>query len=64
MTVDPGGLPSPIEHGIRRWIVWRQDGNGNQYEVSRHDSRDEAESVVATMEARQHKQTYWVATTG
>jgi hypothetical protein len=41
--------------------VWRQDDNGNQYEVSRHDTRTEAGSVVASMEARGHKQTYWVA---
>jgi hypothetical protein len=43
------------------WTVWRQDDNGNQYEVSRHGSRTEADSVAATMEARGHKQTYWVA---
>jgi hypothetical protein len=41
--------------------VWRQDDNGNRYEVSRHANRTEAESVAATMEARGHKQTYWVA---
>jgi hypothetical protein len=45
----------------RRWTVWRQDDNGNRYEVSRHDTRGEAESVAAEMEARGHKQTYWVA---
>ena len=43
------------------WTVWRQDDNGNRYEVSRHDTRAEADSVAATMEARGHKQTYWVA---
>jgi len=48
-------------HGTaRRWTVWRQDDNGNRYEVSRHDTRAEAESVAAAMEARGHKQTYWV----
>jgi hypothetical protein len=45
----------------RRWTVWRQDDNGNRYEVSRHDTRAEAESEAAAMEARGHKQTYWVA---
>jgi hypothetical protein len=44
-----------------RWTVWRQDDNGNRFEVSRHDSCAEAESVAATMEDRGHKQTYWVA---
>lgn len=48
-------------HLVERWIVWRQDDNGNQYEVSRHDTRAEAESVAATMDARGHKQIYWVA---
>lgn len=43
------------------WTVWRQDDNGNRYEVSRHDTRAEADSVAAAMEARGHKQTYWVA---
>ncbi len=44
-----------------RWIVWRQDDNGNQFEVARKDSRAEAEELAASMEARGHKQTYWVA---
>ena len=44
-----------------RWIVWRQDDNGNRFEVVRKDSRAEAEEVAAVMEARGHKQTYWVA---
>jgi len=43
------------------WTVWRQDDNGNRYEISRYDSRAEAEAVAVTMEARGHKQTYWVA---
>jgi hypothetical protein len=44
-----------------RWIVWRQDDNGHRFEVVRKDSRAEAEEVAAAMEARGHKQTYWVA---
>ena len=43
------------------WVVWRQDDNGNQYGVSRHDNREEADTVASTMEARGHKQTFWVA---
>jgi hypothetical protein len=49
-----GGLP-------QRWIVWRQDDNGNRYEVGRKDSRADAEELAALMEARGHKQLYWVA---
>jgi len=37
------------------WIVWRQDDNGNRFEVARKDSRSEAETLTATMEARGHK---------
>jgi hypothetical protein len=44
-----------------RWIVWRQDDNGNRYEVSRHATQAEAEAVAAELEARAHKQTYWVS---
>lgn len=48
-----GGRPEP-------WIVWRQDDNGNQFEVARRESRTEADDLAATMEARGHKQIYWV----
>jgi hypothetical protein len=55
-------LPPHLQHGRRSpWVVWRQDDNGNRYEVARLDSRADAEALAATMEARGHKQTYWVA---
>ena len=57
--VDPDGR-TPSRQPTR-WTVWRQDDNGNRYEVSRHENRAEAEAVAAEMEARGHKQTYWVA---
>jgi hypothetical protein len=44
-----------------QWIVWRQDDNGNRFVVARRESREEAAELAATMEARGHKQTYWVA---
>jgi hypothetical protein len=44
-----------------RWIVWRQDDNGNRFAVARLDLRADADALAATMEARGHKQTYWVA---
>jgi hypothetical protein len=46
---------------VDRFVVWRQDEGGNRYEVSRHATREEADRVAAGMEARGHKQTYWVA---
>jgi hypothetical protein len=49
-----GGLPD-------RWVVWRQDDNGNRFEVARKDSRADAEELATAMEARGHKQLYWVA---
>jgi hypothetical protein len=60
MVTDP--LPeSPAARTRGRWVVWRQDDNGNRFEVARHDVRDDADAVAATMEARGHKQMYWVA---
>jgi hypothetical protein len=44
-----------------QWIVWRQDDNGNQFEVARKAARADAEELAAVMEARGHKQLYWVA---
>ncbi|MFI7079286.1 hypothetical protein ACIBO1_18500 [Micromonospora sp. NPDC049903] len=44
-----------------RWIVWRQDDNGNRYEVARTESRADAEDLVAVIKARGHKQYYWAA---
>ncbi|MEU8658979.1 hypothetical protein [Actinoplanes philippinensis] len=43
------------------WVVWRQDDNGNRFVVTKRASRAEAEEVAAEMEARGHKQLYWVA---
>ena len=56
---DPASVTAVGQPGS--WIVWRQDDNGNRYEVARRASRAEAEDLAATMEARGHKQTYWVA---
>ncbi|WP_354642159.1 SPOR domain-containing protein [Kitasatospora camelliae] len=40
--------------------VMRQDDNGNRYRVAGGMSRAEAEDLAATLEARGHKQLYWV----
>ncbi len=45
----------------RRWIVWRQDDNGNRYEVARFAVRADADALASEMEARGHRQLYWVA---
>lgn len=61
---DPTGdrEPDRVAGGRpERWIVWRQDDNGNRFEVARRESRAEADELAATMEARGHKQLYWVA---
>jgi hypothetical protein len=44
---------------VATWIVWRQEGDGNRFEVARFAVRTDA--LATTMEARGHKQTYWVA---
>ena len=51
----------PTVGGPDRWIVWPQDDNGNRFEVARKDSRADAEELAAVMEARGHRQLYWVA---
>jgi hypothetical protein len=67
MSIERPGVPDEAAPWVGeppgRWIVWRQDDNGNRFEVVRKDSRAEAEEVAAAMEARGHKQTYWVAKT-
>jgi 2-methylisocitrate lyase-like PEP mutase family enzyme len=59
-----GGMDSADGGGagrVERWVVWRQDDNGNRFVVVRKESRAEAEEIAAAMEARGHKQLYWVA---
>ena len=45
------------------WSVWRQDDNGNRYEVSRGLSRADASRELARFESLGHKQVYWTAPT-
>jgi len=58
--IGPEDPSSAAEGWPGGWIVWRQDDNGNQFEVARRGSRPEADELAATMEARP-QQTYWVA---
>ncbi len=46
------------EHGA--WILFRQDDNGNRYEMARFPSREAAETAAARYQARGHKQLYYV----
>lgn len=51
------------ERGTERdgaWVVCRQDDHGNRAEVARHPDREAAERQRAELEARGHKQLYWV----
>jgi hypothetical protein len=43
------------------WVVLRQADDGERYEVARLESRSDADSVVAALEARGHLQRYSVA---
>jgi hypothetical protein len=41
------------------WSVWRQDDHGNRFLVATRLKRQDAENLVAELESRGHKQTYW-----
>ena len=42
------------------WRVLRQDDNGNVYVVAEVDSEAEAQAIADELEARAHKQIYFV----
>ncbi|MFE8016657.1 SPOR domain-containing protein [Streptomyces antibioticus] len=42
------------------WLVIRQDDNGNRYRVGRYATRAEAQKIADSLDARGHKQLYWV----
>jgi hypothetical protein len=46
---------------VPTWVVWRQDDNGNRFEVQAGLPEDQARRLVAELEARGHKQAYWAA---
>ena len=48
------GAPRP------RWVLYRIDDNGNEVEMRRFASRQEAEAAMRAFEARGHKQAYLV----
>ncbi|MFI9647176.1 SPOR domain-containing protein [Streptomyces sp. NPDC052040] len=46
------------------WLVVRQDDNGNRYSVGRYATRAEAQKIVDSLDARGHRQLYWVERVG
>jgi hypothetical protein len=51
----------PVDGQYRRWIVWRQGDHGNRVQVAVFDTKSEADRRAEELEARGHKQLYWVA---
>ena len=45
----------------RTWSVWRQDDNGNRFIVTSGHERAKAEQIALELEARGHKQMYWIS---
>jgi len=52
--------PAGGSRGNGEWIVLRQDDNGNVFVVSEHLAEAPARRHAAELEARAHKQIYWV----
>lgn len=44
----------------KKYVVWRQDDNGNRAVVKDGLTLDEAEKLAKEFEERGHKQMYWV----
>lgn len=44
--------------------VWRQDDNGNKFVVADNLTRQAADDLAQELEARGHKQVYWVQEAG
>jgi hypothetical protein len=54
-TVPAHGIPGEVEYEL-----WRQDDNGNRVRIRVFESREAAEEAQAELEAKGHKQIYWV----
>ncbi len=52
----------PFDEGTR-WRVWRQDDNGISTIVDTFERRREAVALLSQLEAKIHKQTYWLERT-
>jgi len=49
------------EGAVPHWVVWRQDDHGNRSVVASFQTRADADRLADELEARGHKQLYWVA---
>jgi hypothetical protein len=50
-----------VEHaGISTWAVYRQDDLGNRFLVRTGLGREDAGRLAAELEARGHRQIYWI----
>ncbi len=45
---------------LPEWVLWRQDDNGIKAEIERFTGYKKALSALADLEAKQHKQAYWL----
>ena len=50
---------APVPCPAGTWAVHRQDDNGNRFVVQTGLGREDADQLVAELEARGHKQLYW-----
>jgi hypothetical protein len=53
-------MDQSVQNASCSWAVHRQDDNGNRFLVVSGLSHEEATRVAADLEARGHKQLYWV----
>ena len=52
--------PPPAPEPLATFTVHRQDDNGNRFVVQTGMTRADADRLAADLEARGHKQVYWV----
>lgn len=45
------------------FTLWRQDDNGQRFQVGLYPTRDEAERHMAELTRARHKQIYWISVT-
>lgn len=45
---------------MTEWTLWRQDDNGASAVIERFETREDAAEKLAALEARGHKQFYWI----
>jgi hypothetical protein len=63
LSLEAAFLDSFMGAELPIWSAWRQDDNGNRFELARHLTQNAAFALTADFEARGHKQTYWVLRT-